>query len=317
MSRKFFGKAIFLCILLIFCVIILSFQSGCDENGPGSGPEPNGTITGGYNNSPEDSIVRVLLDEFEDQFEVKTRITFFEGEIIGFLDVLDNVLITNGHLDYVGFYSTGLDILITQNWLKPYPRSINENDFRVEAIEGMKSNNTLYGVPIYIADGRVKGIGVSTHIENAMEDQTIELINYITNFENSLRITEAVVGGTHAYKEIRPDLVVQDIKTIVVDCPGGTGTCVTTVTFTIANIGVGNAGAFDIRIVADPSQSVVVNQSVSGGLDAGKTVRFIISTPPGGNCFDSDCTVCITVDSSNTVSESDETNNQLCKTNIG
>lgn len=314
MSRRFFGKSIFLYILLIFCVIILSFQSGCDENGPG--PELNGTITGGLNTSPEDSIVRVLLDEFEDLFQVQTRITFFDGDISGFLGVLDNILVTYGHLDYVGFYSTGLDILITQNWLKPYPRSINENDFLVGAIEGMKSKNTLYGVPIYIApDGRVKGVGVSTHIENALEDKTIELINYITNFANSLRITEAV-GGTHAYND-RPDLVVQDTVTIVVDCSLGADSCVTTVTFTIANTAKVNAGAFDIRVVADPLQSVVVNLSVPNGLGAGKTATFTISTPPGGNCFDPDCTICITVDSNNTVSESDETNNQLCRTPIG
>ena len=116
-----------------------------------------------------------------------------------------------------------------------------------------------------------------------------------------------------------PDLIVQNFvpNSLKVDCPGGPGTCVTTVSFTIANVGTGNAGAFNIRIVLDPAASVVVNKAVPGGLAAGATLTFTISTPPGGSCFDSDCTICVTVDSDNTVEECNEGNNKLCKTTVG
>jgi len=116
----------------------------------------------------------------------------------------------------------------------------------------------------------------------------------------------------------KPDLVVRDIdlNSLKVDCPGGGGTCVTTVTFTIANVGSGDAGAFNVRVVLDPVQSVVVNVAVSG-LNAGETKIMTITSPPGGNCFDPDCTTCIKVDSGNAVDESDETNNDRCETTIG
>ena len=112
------------------------------------------------------------------------------------------------------------------------------------------------------------------------------------------------------------DLVVQSIASSTVDCPTGGGSCVTTVTFTITNTGAGNAGSFNVKITLDPSQSIIVNQAVAG-LAAGASQTFTIMSPPGGNCFDSDCKVCITVDSGNSVVESSETNNELCKNFIG
>jgi hypothetical protein len=113
-----------------------------------------------------------------------------------------------------------------------------------------------------------------------------------------------------------PDLRVRDIGRPQVTCPGGSGTCVTTVSITIANVGAGNAGAFNVRIVFDPAQSVVVNQPFTD-LAAGAAVTFTATTPRGGNCFDPDCTICVTVDSDNTVEESDEGNNVLCETTPG
>ncbi len=115
-----------------------------------------------------------------------------------------------------------------------------------------------------------------------------------------------------------PDLIVQDIDmgTLTVVCPGGAGTCVTRVSFTVANLGAGDAGAFNIRAVLDPAQSVIVNTPVAG-LAARQSQTFSITTPPGGNCYDPDCTVCVIVDSDKTVIESDEGNNALCETSIG
>ncbi len=113
-----------------------------------------------------------------------------------------------------------------------------------------------------------------------------------------------------------PDLVVTDIADAPkVVCPGGGGTCVTTVKFTIANIGTANAGAFNIRIALDPN--VIINQPVPGGLAAGATLTFTVSSPPGGNCYNPDCTVTIFVDDGNAVQECDEKNNQASETTIG
>jgi hypothetical protein len=112
-----------------------------------------------------------------------------------------------------------------------------------------------------------------------------------------------------------PDLKVQSISRPQVSCPGGQGTCVTVVSVKIANVGAGEAGAFNVRTVFDPVQSVVVNQAVPGLVVGEQTLT--VTTPPGGNCFDPDCTICVTVDSGNTVTESDEGNNNLCVTTPG
>jgi len=119
--------------------------------------------------------------------------------------------------------------------------------------------------------------------------------------------------------ETCPDLIVQsiDLSTVDVDCPTGAGSCVTTVTFTIANIGTADAGAFNVRTVLDPSGSVVLNEFVPGGLDAGDFLTITVMSPPGGNCYDPDCTVSVAVDSDDSVSECDEDNNKSSETVLG
>jgi hypothetical protein len=114
-----------------------------------------------------------------------------------------------------------------------------------------------------------------------------------------------------------PDLTVQDIVITGVSCPGGPGTCVTTARVTIANLNPVAAGAFTVKTVFDPAQSVGVGSAFPGGLAGGAVQSFTVTTPPGGNCFDPDCTICATVDDGGTVTESNEGNNQLCKTSIG
>jgi hypothetical protein len=113
------------------------------------------------------------------------------------------------------------------------------------------------------------------------------------------------------------DLAVRDIGPLEVSCPGGGGTCVTTVEYTIANIAGGNAGPFSARAVLDPAQSVTVDQSFPGGLAAGAEQSVTATTPPGGNCFDPDCTVTVTADPENKVPECREDNNQLSRTSLG
>lgn len=114
----------------------------------------------------------------------------------------------------------------------------------------------------------------------------------------------------------QPDLVVSAIGAPRVSCPGGGGTCVTRVEVTVANVGAAAAGPFKLQVVLDPAASVVVTVD-STGLAAGASQSFAIITPPGGNCYDPDCSICATADSAAEVPESDETNNTLCNSTIG
>jgi len=92
--------------------------------------------------------------------------------------------------------------------------------------------------------------------------------------------------------------------------------CTTTVTVTIVNTGSVDAGPFKVLVQADPGLAQQGTISVSG-LAAGANTTLTIALPPGGNCFDSDCTICITVDSDNEVVESNEGNNYYCEITVG
>jgi len=115
----------------------------------------------------------------------------------------------------------------------------------------------------------------------------------------------------------QPDLVVSTIGFPSVQCPGGSGTCVTTVDIVVSNIGTEDASPFNTKVVLDPSQSVTFDQAFPDGLSAGASQTFTVTTPPGGNCFDPDCTICVTVDNVDSVLESNEDNNELCSTRAG
>lgn len=101
-----------------------------------------------------------------------------------------------------------------------------------------------------------------------------------------------------------PDLI-SDAPTIRVSCPEG---CVTTVILAITNVGSAAAGTFNVQVQLDPAQSVVLNQSVEF-LEPGETAVLTLVSPPGGNCYDPNCSVRITVDSRNGVVEENEANN--------
>ena len=75
-------------------------------------------------------------------------------------------------------------------------------------------------------------------------------------------------------------------------------------------------GRFAIGIALDPAQSVIVNQQ-STGLARGAAQEFAVTIPAGLDCYDPDCTVCVTVDSGRTVTESNEGNNTRCITSVG
>ena len=107
------------------------------------------------------------------------------------------------------------------------------------------------------------------------------------------------------------DLTVQSIDRIDVNCVSGS--CTTTVNFTIANVGTASAGPFKVLIRGDPGLGQEKTVGING-LAAGETMYLYESLPSDGNCYDPDCTVCITVDSGGHVVESNEENNELCET---
>lgn len=52
-------------------------------------------------------------------------------------------------------------------------------------------------------------------------------------------------------------------------------------------------------------------------LPAGGSQPLSVPLGPDGNCYDPDCTVRVTVDSSNSVTESNESNNVDSRTDLG
>jgi hypothetical protein len=110
-------------------------------------------------------------------------------------------------------------------------------------------------------------------------------------------------------KVIKPDLTPTIIAPVSVSCPGGQGTCTTTVRYRVDNIGNDAAGAFDVLISADPGLATTTTQSVAG-LAAGASTGILSATlGPANNCFDPNCAVSVRVDPPDVIDESDEGNN--------
>lgn len=113
-----------------------------------------------------------------------------------------------------------------------------------------------------------------------------------------------------------PDLRVSISGRPRVNCPTGTGSCVTELQYVLQNIGDEPSGPFEATAILDPNQSVSVVEPVASLLP-GQSRTVSIVTPPGGNCFDPDCTIRVTADSSGRVAECDEQNNTDQKTTGG
>ena len=108
-----------------------------------------------------------------------------------------------------------------------------------------------------------------------------------------------------------PDLTVESISLYDVYCYAGS--CQTEVDYTIANVGTASAGPFKVLIRADPALGQEKTVGING-LAAGETMYLYESLPSDGNCYDPDCTVCVTVDIGDHVVESNEGNNERCET---
>jgi hypothetical protein len=105
-----------------------------------------------------------------------------------------------------------------------------------------------------------------------------------------------------------PDLTVAIANTRTqVNCPGGGGTCMTTVSLTVQNIGgASTVNPFQVQVEADPRQVKAVG---AGPLAPGVSQPLTVVLGPDGNCYDADCTVRATVDSTLVIPESNESNN--------
>lgn len=130
------------------------------------------------------------------------------------------------------------------------------------------------------------------------------------------QIREHVIEPKAPPVEMCPDLTVTTISRPRVSCPRGAGSCVTQVQYAVSNIGNAASGAFEAQATLDPKQSVIVSNAI-GNILPGQVEAVAVTTPPGGNCFDPNCTVTVVADSSHRVAECNEENNTAQQTTGG
>lgn len=135
--------------------------------------------------------------------------------------------------------------------------------------------------------------------------------------------SEALCVPSRQAERRRPDLVVALPDRTSVVCSGVPVTCVSTVRFTIGNIGSASVPAgttFQVLLQADPGLAVtkIVSVTLAAALAPGASLPTQMEAmPPSGNCYDPDCTVTARVDSTNVVEESNEGNNGATRTDLG
>jgi len=106
-----------------------------------------------------------------------------------------------------------------------------------------------------------------------------------------------------------PDLTATILGRPAVACPGGPGTCTTTVDFQIDNVGPLPVGPTDALIRADPGLATTGTVAIGALAPGASSGPLAITLGPANNCFDGDCTLSVTADSGSVVSESNEGNN--------
>ncbi|PKB79686.1 MAG: hypothetical protein BZY88_12060 [SAR202 cluster bacterium Io17-Chloro-G9] len=117
-----------------------------------------------------------------------------------------------------------------------------------------------------------------------------------------------------------PDLTVDLLfPPSVIDCSGGPSNCTLRVDLQINNVGAGIApGGVEYLVEAEEMPDLTLSIGEGGAIfPGGTTGGFFVTLGPGGNCFNPDCTVTVTVDPDNDLVESDETNNTATRTDAG
>jgi hypothetical protein len=111
-----------------------------------------------------------------------------------------------------------------------------------------------------------------------------------------------------------PDLTIK-LNSLQVNCPAGGGSCIHTIDMKITNLSnVPVNTPFNVKVNSDNGLSTI--QTMPSIL--GSTTQTLTATlGPGNNCYDPDCQIDAFVDSSNIITESDETNNKDSLVSIG
>jgi hypothetical protein len=111
-----------------------------------------------------------------------------------------------------------------------------------------------------------------------------------------------------------PDLTVK-LNNLQVNCPEGQGSCIPTNDIKITNLSNVSVNIpFNVNVNSDNGLSTI--QSMSSILGS-TTQTLTVTLGPGNNCYNPDCQIGAFVDSSNTVTESNENNNNDSLFNIG
>lgn len=130
------------------------------------------------------------------------------------------------------------------------------------------------------------------------------------------QIREHVIEPKAPPVEMCADLTVTDIGRPSVSCPTGSGSCVTTTSYTVKNEGNAASGPYVGQATLDPKQTVNVTSPLPS-LMPGQSQTVPVTTRPGGNCFDPDCTITVDIDIRKQVDECNERNNRAQETTQG
>lgn len=133
-------------------------------------------------------------------------------------------------------------------------------------------------------------------------------------FEAAIQASSAEAAITSLLTVVpppQPDLTVE-IGQIDVSCGGKFVVCYLTVGFTVSN--QGNTDVRQQSLVSIQADALEPMTVAMGGVAAGESLSLRARLGPGGNCYDPDCTVTITVDANNAIREFDEANNSTANT---
>jgi len=145
----------------------------------------------GVAHGPDDPALEKIVEEFTAlQGTDEIDLGFVDGGIDDFIDELGRNLDKQGHVDFLIIFGTDVQPLVKTKWIQPYPDKIDDKAFDAKAIDAMTHNGDRYGIPLFFEDGRVEGVGVSTQVDRARLDLTLELIEFLAKPENQKRLAQ-------------------------------------------------------------------------------------------------------------------------------
>jgi len=171
------------------------------------------------------------------------------------------------------------------------------------------------GLYTITSNGCGSTLAAATSCEIEVQFAPDETLDYFEELRIGTTLT-VDLRGTGVSITALPDLVVVITVRTSVSCSGTPVMCEAEVGYRVTNVGTADADPFLVHIEGDQVGEVFV--PFLGGLGAGDTTGTVFSVlGPGGNCYDPNCTVIVTVDWSDAVAESNETNNVDSQTDNG